>query len=405
MLGTRVTSRGLRQQARTDASDAVRIQRDASGPGTIRTLPPSVDEVLRSPGQALGAGQQRALHARMGFDFSGIRIHDDARAAASARELSAHAYTMGEHVVFGAGRYAPGSASGERLLRHELAHVVQQRQGRVPGRGVVTDAGLEGEADRVADGAPLVAGMGEGRGEAPAQALQRRKASTEKNDGFYDDASPLAEPAPAGAETTHEVKVRAVRVGALPEARIDKDFNAANEIYNPYGLSVLKAGPSVFEAPPTEQGKSLPLDIASGKDDPNLRKILNTYASQTDLTGLWIDNAEPVDSRGRAFKEDGVCAVNAFSAYRDTFAHELGHLIVREGHIRVSKKLSALAQAPGGMRNVSKDPQDPTDPRSQLNLMGAGAIRLEDAKNGGQLTSDQVERMRKNRYIRKRPQP
>jgi hypothetical protein len=62
----------------------------------------------------------------LGYDFSQVRLHADARAADSARAVSALAYTVGSDIVFGAGQYAPGTAAGKRLLAHELTHVVQQ---------------------------------------------------------------------------------------------------------------------------------------------------------------------------------------------------------------------------------------------------------------------------------------
>jgi hypothetical protein len=69
------------------------------------------------------------MEAFFGCDFSSVRVHADGEAAASARALSAVAYTSGSHVVFGDGRFAPESVAGWRLLAHELAHVVQQREG------------------------------------------------------------------------------------------------------------------------------------------------------------------------------------------------------------------------------------------------------------------------------------
>jgi outer membrane protein OmpA-like peptidoglycan-associated protein len=66
------------------------------------------------------------MEQRFGADFSGVRVHDDARAAESARAVDAHAYTVGSDLVFGAGRWAPGTAAGDRLLAHELAHTLQQ---------------------------------------------------------------------------------------------------------------------------------------------------------------------------------------------------------------------------------------------------------------------------------------
>lgn len=66
------------------------------------------------------------LEQHLGADFSQLRIHSDAEAAASARMLNAAAYTRGSDVVFGAGRFQPQTPDGARLLAHEVVHVVQQ---------------------------------------------------------------------------------------------------------------------------------------------------------------------------------------------------------------------------------------------------------------------------------------
>lgn len=59
-------------------------------------------------------------------DFGAVRVHTDSRAAESARAVGARAYTVGSHIVFGAGRYAPRTGEGRSLLAHELTHVLQQ---------------------------------------------------------------------------------------------------------------------------------------------------------------------------------------------------------------------------------------------------------------------------------------
>jgi hypothetical protein len=59
-------------------------------------------------------------------DFGRVRLHSDARAAESAKAVNALAYTVGRHIVFGAGQYSPGTAPGRMLLAHELTHVLQQ---------------------------------------------------------------------------------------------------------------------------------------------------------------------------------------------------------------------------------------------------------------------------------------
>jgi hypothetical protein len=91
-----------------------------------QAAPPSVDETLRASGQPLDEDTRGFMEARFGQDFGGVRVHTGEQAAQSARDVRAHAYTVGQNVVFGAGQYAPGSEGGKQLLAHELAHVVQQ---------------------------------------------------------------------------------------------------------------------------------------------------------------------------------------------------------------------------------------------------------------------------------------
>lgn len=103
------------------------LQRKAVGAVESGVAPPIVHEVLRSPGQPLDRATRDFFEPRFGYDFSRVRIFDDSAAAKSAREVSANAYTVADRIVFDAGKYAPGSHSGRRLLAHELAHVVRQR--------------------------------------------------------------------------------------------------------------------------------------------------------------------------------------------------------------------------------------------------------------------------------------
>jgi hypothetical protein len=89
--------------------------------------PPIVREVLVSPGRPLDRGVLNMMEPHFGRDFSDVRVHTDAQAAASAKAVDALAYTVGNDVVFAEGRMAPHSASGRELLAHELAHVTQDR--------------------------------------------------------------------------------------------------------------------------------------------------------------------------------------------------------------------------------------------------------------------------------------
>jgi hypothetical protein len=111
------------------------LQRRAANGARSEAVPPIVHEVLRSPGTQLDQATRSFFEPRVGHDFSRVRVHADARAAASARAVDATAYTVGHHVVFKSGRYAPASDDGKRLLGHELVHVVQQRERGASGLG------------------------------------------------------------------------------------------------------------------------------------------------------------------------------------------------------------------------------------------------------------------------------
>lgn len=85
-----------------------------------------VNEVLNAPGQPLDSLTRASMESRFGHDFSRVRVHANAKAAESTQALSAQAYTVGHDIVFGAAMYAPETREGERLMIHELTHVMQQ---------------------------------------------------------------------------------------------------------------------------------------------------------------------------------------------------------------------------------------------------------------------------------------
>ena len=135
-------------------------RRAASRASSPRRAPAIVHEVVRGPGRPLEPEARASLEPRFGFDFSGVRVHTDGRAAASARAVNALAYTAGNHVVFDEGRYQPSSPAGRRLLAHELTHVVQQHGASSTGGPLPLDdpAGArEGEAERASHAGSAVA--------------------------------------------------------------------------------------------------------------------------------------------------------------------------------------------------------------------------------------------------------
>ena len=111
-----------------------------------------VQAVVRSPGSCLDPDVRALMEAHFGRDFGRVRLHTDDQAAASARAVTAEAYTVGSHIVFDAGRYRSGTRDGLWLLAHELSHVIQQG-GKCSIPRAVADPNdlLECVADQAAD--------------------------------------------------------------------------------------------------------------------------------------------------------------------------------------------------------------------------------------------------------------
>ncbi len=131
------------------------VQRDAASAASVPSAAPdSVHRTISSPGRPLDPDTRGYMEDRFGHDFSQVRVHTDSRAADSAREINAHAYTVGSDIAFAAGRYQPETSAGRQLLAHELAHTIQQSglQRRASDLAVDTapDSRLEHEAESAA---------------------------------------------------------------------------------------------------------------------------------------------------------------------------------------------------------------------------------------------------------------
>ncbi|HEV2275906.1 MAG TPA: DUF4157 domain-containing protein [Acidobacteriaceae bacterium] len=103
-----------------------KLHRKASSGITPTEAPPIVHEVLGSPGHPLDPATRDFFEPRFDADLSRVRIHADPKAAKSAAAVHAHAYTVGRHIVFAAGKHMPWALDGRSLLAHELSHVIQQ---------------------------------------------------------------------------------------------------------------------------------------------------------------------------------------------------------------------------------------------------------------------------------------
>ncbi|HWU91286.1 MAG TPA: DUF4157 domain-containing protein [Kofleriaceae bacterium] len=137
---------------------AATLYRHAVDRGDVTTEDPTIELALARAGggQPLPAAVRRQMELELDVSLDRVRIHTDSVADEAARTVRASAFTVGEDIFFADDAYAPETPAGQKLLVHELAHVVQSYQGRTEtgGAGIKVsspDESLEREADAIAD--------------------------------------------------------------------------------------------------------------------------------------------------------------------------------------------------------------------------------------------------------------
>jgi hypothetical protein len=206
-------SKGAMHLQRTAGNAAVGalVQRAGEGEAEADHEHPVQKVVNGGGGTGLDAGVRSKMESSLGHDFGGVKVHTDDKAAAAAKSVSAQAFTVGNNVVFNQGKYDPGTSDGQRIIAHELTHVVQQSRGDVAGESkgggikVSTPSDpFEQQAEATADavmsgGAPAVqraqAGGDEVEDESVQSSVQREAEEVEGDEAEEegDTAQALAE--------------------------------------------------------------------------------------------------------------------------------------------------------------------------------------------------------------------
>ncbi|MFJ2098854.1 DUF4157 domain-containing protein [Streptomyces anulatus] len=150
-----------------------------------------VHDVVSSGGSPLDTDTRTDMESRMGADFSDVRVHHDSAAHESAKDVGAHAYTVGNNVVFQRDAYDPGSPQGRTTLAHELTHVIQQRNGPVEGTEAPGGIRVSDPSDRF---------------EREAVANADRVLSDPAPETAPAPAAPVSAPAPATASAASAVQ-------------------------------------------------------------------------------------------------------------------------------------------------------------------------------------------------------
>ena len=115
------------------------IQRDALNSQPADSSSQQIQNL--SGGNLLRSNQRKELEDHFGVELGDVRLHTDEGAQKLAKDLNAKAATIGEHIVLA----ESSSLTDKELIGHEVAHVIQQRGGKV-GTGIDPDSSLETEA-------------------------------------------------------------------------------------------------------------------------------------------------------------------------------------------------------------------------------------------------------------------
>ncbi len=115
-------------QRQTEPEDPLQTKQSISQ--TPRLVPRFGSSIrsMRGNGQALSQSERAFFEPTFGHDFSRVKVHTSPQAAKAAQAINAQAFTLGNDIFFGPGRYMPETSIGKGLLAHELVHVIQQRE-------------------------------------------------------------------------------------------------------------------------------------------------------------------------------------------------------------------------------------------------------------------------------------
>jgi len=314
---------------------------------TARGVPSIVNEVLTSPGRALEDSIRRSMEARFHHDFGRVRVHTDSTAALSAKSVNAGAFTLGNHIVFGADQYAPNSENGRRLLAHELTHAIQQEWTNLGTRALQIgpiDGPLEAQA-RIAETLPLrVKPAGESK---RAGVVQR-------------DVLPVESFSPARGLTIDRTEKSVSITGAMELSGSDASAVNAALIQSSINKTWTKTFPD---------GYSVSCNITVGYRPPgsesgNATQIVAEKISQPSYVSHGL--------RGPSMNLN----TKEADAFTWTATHEFGHILGLKDRYSESI-MSTLSKLSGGKRTVTAEPGY----RGNIMATHGGALESKNVKD------------------------
>jgi hypothetical protein len=337
----------------------------ASGDGAFEVSPEVETNInqMRGGGQALPAEERSFFESRMGYDFSNVRVHTDTKAVQTSQALTAHAFTVGSDIAFNQGAYQPGTDAGRHLLAHELTHVVQQGAAGVQGKQ--RRGGLGGISEK-SEVLRYLQRLGEDA-EAEERALYRqeiaefqRQNSPEKIAAHQQRILELHRSVDI-RQRDHSQTLRRNGNGDLPEKTVTINvtnlhggsgsatgaLNFGNtKVYNQAKVKLQKGKEKTLDEKESKKilGDDLILDEFTDPDSPTDEEKALFKVNQTSgaVTMYYVQKLSDGHT-GEAFIPSGSAGFVGFVVSNDgsnqTFSHELGHVLLDNGHNTDGKNL------------------------------------------------------------------
>lgn len=290
--------------------DYERSQTKHVGSGDVgqTVVPPTVDAVVHSSGVPLDPAVRASAEARLGFDFSHVRVHADEAAARSADAARARAYTVGSHIAFARGEYQPRTPEGARLVLHELVHVAQQ--------------------GRAADTAPTPRSMTQ-----PHDASEREAHALAGHSGAVPPRN-VSRLAPAVARfdvegaRLQEERSEALRHGRNPDEPVSEPLDPLDEALREATLNPPPRAPEpTMPGDPIQQAHAVPrIDPADLWPLPRIQDRIKTIAAETEAR-----ERETMNPGG----EVKHTAANMLDYWKPRFVHSVEYILyIRQGDRR-----------------------------------------------------------------------
>ncbi|MBS1914321.1 MAG: DUF4157 domain-containing protein [Bacteroidetes bacterium] len=294
----------------------------------------------RATGQPMEHTTRSFMESRFGSDFSGVRVHADNRAARAARSLEALAYTTGNDIVFGGGRYQPETPGGRHLLAHELTHVVQQRggvhlKGALGRSGDVYEQQAETVADHVTAGRSVRGILGSAAGTMPAGPVSVQRQQVAHGRSASQDAAHTA-PNLSEAEVIKWPQV-------LPKAVRGKGKELTTTLHSTATAPSVSNAEAGVDAALTEQQKKIVEQIRINRSAVDTAKLkLVKYKSAYGYAYGGTSSFAPTETQGadgpgrtreseikkavwdELKHEGGTSSINAYDSEKVTWGHGFG---------------------------------------------------------------------------------